>query len=412
MSRRPRILVFAHACGPNAGSEPGAGWGVVMALNVFADVVVLTGSARIDQIKAWSQSAPDPQPEFVEVPDGRFARYLRWHRIPHFIQNQLWLRKARREAERLISIGDFDAVNHATFSIYWLPTPATRLDLPSIWGPVGGAVTTPRSLWTLLGRVGVLQELLDMLGVRAMSLLPATRKTALTATVRIVQNEQTRNALAAEIRPTAVLLNHALFNEVSHRPLLEDGRFALWASLMETRKGGRIAIEALAQTSREIRLVMVGDGPQRTRLEALAEELGMSDRIEFTGWIDRSEAIDLMRAATTTIFTGLREEGGLALTEALYSARRVIVLDHGGAGAIARRAIDGTRVALIAPRESNEVVAAFAEAMETHFAAPEITHRPLLSRDAAISELEGAVTQALGKPDPAMEPGMTQQDEK
>ena len=38
-----------------------------------------------------------------------------------------------------------------------------------------------------------------------------------------------------------------------------------------------------------------------------------------------------MRGATTVLFTGLREEGGLALAEAMYAARRLIVLDHGGA---------------------------------------------------------------------------------
>ncbi len=394
-SARPRLLVFAHACGPNAGSEPGAGWGMVMALHKIADLVVLTGSARAGDIRDWLAATPGPHPMFVEVPDRVGGKWMRWHRIPHFIHYQWWLRKARRTAKRVMATTKIDAVSHVTLSTYWLPTPANSLGIPSVWGPVGGAVTTPRDLWPLLGKSGVAQELLDIIGIRAMARLPASRRTARRATVAIVQNDETLHALPTEAQPNAVVLNHAIFNEVPPAESLEDNRYALWASLMETRKGGRIAIEALARASKDIRLVMVGDGPQRSALEQLAAELGVADRIEFPGWVTRGEAIELMRHATTTVFTGLREEGGLALTEALYTARRVIVLDHGGAGSIARRATDETRVARVSAGNVDQVISGFAAALDSHFAAPEASHSPLLDRKAAIDELEQAVLKAI-----------------
>lgn len=101
-----------------------------------------------------------------------------------------------------------------------------------------------------------------------------------------------------------------------------------------------------------------------------------------------------MRGATTVMFTGLREEGGLALAEAMYAARRLVVLDHGGAGAVARTATDPERVALIQPGEADAVALSFAEAVEAHFADGPVADVPLIDRAAAVAELERVVREA------------------
>jgi glycosyltransferase involved in cell wall biosynthesis len=42
----------------------------------------------------------------------------------------------------------------------------------------------------------------------------------------------------------------------------------------------------------EARLVIVGDGPYRDRLESLARELGLDDAVEFTGYLDRHDEVE------------------------------------------------------------------------------------------------------------------------
>ena len=165
--------------------------------------------------------------------------------------------------------------------------------------------------------------------------------------------------LPSVARSGSTILNHALFSVIPAAEPEQDGRYALWVSPMESRKGPQLALEAMARTSEGIPLKMVGDGPQRTNLERTAEELGIADRVTFTGRVPREEVVRLMRGATTVLFTGLREEGGLALAEAMYSARRLVVLDHGGAGSIARAATDPSRVALVPPNDVSSVAAAF-----------------------------------------------------
>ena len=390
-----RLLVFAYSCAPDQGSEPGAGWGMVQALAENTEVVVLVGARHAPSIRKWEESAPQGGPRFISVPEPFLEPYMKWHRIPRFLVYLRWLRTARKRAAELIASGEFDAVAHVTFSAYWLPTPATELGIPSIWGPVGGAVSSPRTMWRMLGPVGLLQEALDFIAVRTMGALSGARTTARQATVRVVQNEDTLQRLPSDARDRLWVLNHALFAESPPAEPAPDGRYALWVSPMESRKGPRLAVEALARTQSGARMVMVGDGPQRRRLERLAADLGVADRITFTGWVDRSEAVAYMSGATTALFTGMREEGGLALAEAMRSARRLIVLDHGGAGAIARRSTDPDRVALIRAAAPDATAAAMAAAIDRHFAEPEPGTGPLLDRDAAVADLTAAIDTAL-----------------
>ncbi len=391
---KPRLMVLAYACAPGQGSEYGAGWGVVNALAEFANLTVLTGSRDIASIREWQEENADAAINFIEVSDRRLGRFMRWNRIPEFVLYLLWLRKAKKAARAVLASTDIDAVVHATYSAFWLPTPATNLGVPSVWGPVGGGVTTPRQLWGLLGPAGVLVELLDLVSVRLMALLPATRRSAVRATQRLLQNQESLALLPKAAQAGSSILNHALFSVIPAHAAEPNGGYALWVSPMESRKGPRLVVEALARTTSPIHLTMVGDGPQRKPLEERARELGIADRITFTGWVERPEAIKLMRGAATVVFTGLREEGGLALAEAMYAARRVIVLDHGGAGAIARAATDQERVTLIPPGDLDAVASSFAAAIDADHEAPQVADQALLDRDAAVAALAEAVSAA------------------
>lgn len=65
-------------------------------------------------------------------------------------------------------------------------------------------------------------------------------------------------------------------------------------------KGFDLAVRALGRLEARgihARLVFVGDGPERGRLESLARDLGVSSRIEFRGWLAQTELLPLYRRA-------------------------------------------------------------------------------------------------------------------
>jgi glycosyltransferase involved in cell wall biosynthesis len=398
---RPRVLVIAYACEPGRGSEPGVGWSLVESVARFADPTVLVGPEHVPAITAWQQEHPDSPIEFAFVEEPRWARWLpheptdksRRHLIGYFVNYLGWQRNAFRTAKRLHEQQPFDVTHHATYSVYWLPSPGRKLDIPLVWGPVGGAVTTPPSMWRALGVKGILSELVDLVVVRLFSLARSTRQTWRKARVRILQSEETRHRLGKP-REGDLLLNHVMFTEVARDPKPRE-RFVLFLSSFEPRKGVRFVLRALAEADPEVRLVVVGDGPERPAVETLIDELGLHDRVELRGWLPYPEAMDLLDRAGAVVFAGVREEGGTALAEAMQRGSPVIVFANGGARTVAEAAVDPARVRLVQPGPRDEIVAGFAAAM-THFHRTKgLANTPNLDTAAAHKKLEHAFRVAI-----------------
>ena len=393
--RRPRLLVFAYGCEPGVGSEEGAGWDLVRAVGEFADCVVLVSPVHSEGLAKWKAEHSASWLTYIAVPEPPFASRAKWHRITRFLIYLLWLRTALKIGRRLHAEHPFDGTYHATYSVYWLPTPATSFGVPCVWGPVGGAVTTPLRLWPFLGWLGVIDEILDVVAVRAASWWPGTRRTWWVAEGPILNNEETLRRMPRSIRDRFYILNHALVAAV---PRVEDRpreSHLLAVAALETRKGLRLLIRAMAHTPVDIRLLIAGDGPERASLERLARMLCLSHRVEFLGYVPREKLFELFARAAAVVFTGLREEGGMALAEAMLSGAPVIVLANGGARTIAESTTDPDRVALIEPAGTQETARRLAEAMFRFSRNPSTSTGPTLDPDAARRTLRGIFEKAL-----------------
>ncbi len=65
---------------------------------------------------------------------------------------------------------------------------------------------------------------------------------------------------------------------------------------------------------------MIGDGPERRRLEALAGRLGLADRVEFAGQLPPEEALRRARTAQLFVMPSTDEAFGVAYIEAMAAA--------------------------------------------------------------------------------------------
>jgi glycosyltransferase involved in cell wall biosynthesis len=368
---------------------------VVRALSQMADCTVLVAPEHMQGIRSWEERHPGAGLAFIEVPEPRWAKFSKWHRVAWFAVYLVWLRRAHRLAIRLHVAARFDLACHVSYSTYWLPSPAVRLGVPSLWGPVGGAVTTPRSLWPLLGLRGMMGELLDMLSVRVLARLPGTRRTWRDATVRLVQNPATLERLPGSLRDRTRILNHALLAEVEPARTRTPGARVLFIGSLDARKGVKLAIRALAHASETVHLEIVGDGPERPKLQRLAARLGVAHRLHFSGRLPRAQVLQKLESAAAVLFTGLREEGGMALAEAMFAGVPVIVLAHGGARTVAEAAREASMVALIRPQAVDATARAMGDAMTRFVRFPGTAPGPLLDRTAAVRSLRESLDQAL-----------------
>jgi glycosyltransferase involved in cell wall biosynthesis len=87
----------------------------------------------------------------------------------------------------------------------------------------------------------------------------------------------------------------------------------------------RIDLAVAAATRLGQRLLVVGTGPQRERLRALAGRT-----VEFLGWRSDAEVADLYRRCRAILFPG-REDFGIVPLEAMAAGRPVIAFAAGGA---------------------------------------------------------------------------------
>lgn len=96
-------------------------------------------------------------------------------------------------------------------------------------------------------------------------------------------------------------------------------------------KGFDLLLRAFAKSNRtDCRLVVVGEGEQRKPLLRLAAELGVGDRVMFTGFMPHDDVPVYLAAANLFVFASVTETQGLVTLEALASGLPVVAVDASG----------------------------------------------------------------------------------
>jgi len=101
----------------------------------------------------------------------------------------------------------------------------------------------------------------------------------------------------------------------------------------------------------QARLLLVGDGPEKVKLKSLANELGISDSVEF--WGVRNDVPNILRSIDVFTLTSVTEASSLTLLEAMACACPVVITDVGGNGEHVTDGVEGWLV----PRHDDERLA-------------------------------------------------------
>lgn len=121
-------------------------------------------------------------------------------------------------------------------------------------------------------------------------------------------------------------------------------------------KGLDVAVRAMAEVDGPARLVVYGDGPERARLEALVDELGLRDRVELAGWVDdvRRRLVD----ADLFVLPSRLEGMPMSLLEAMQAGVASVATD---VGSVAEVIEDGVSGRVVAPDDPGLLAAAIDE---------------------------------------------------
>jgi len=127
-------------------------------------------------------------------------------------------------------------------------------------------------------------------------------------------------------------------------------------------KGVDIVIRALAKLAergRVPRLMVAGSGEERDRLEGLAEQLGVADRVSFLGYVTEERKLELFRRSWIHVLASEKEGWGLSVLEAAGCATPTVASDAPGL----REAVVDGRTGVLVPHGDVGALAAAIDRM-------------------------------------------------
>jgi glycosyltransferase involved in cell wall biosynthesis len=385
---RIRVLLIAELCNPDWSSIPLEGWHHSQALARVAETHLVTQIRnRENLLKAGLVEGKD----FTAIDSGRVEKPITWAIAKlgasvssgkgwttqtaaavityQYFEHLLW-----RRFGPAIRAGAFDVVHRITPLSPTIPSPlAARCraaGVPFVLGPLNGGLPWPKQFSGLRAKE---QEWLSYVR-EAYKLVPGYRSTRRNASAIIVGSRATAGQLDAAYRDKAVYIPE---NAV------DPDRFGLQAPDKVTLplriafvgrlvpyKGPDMLLDAIAPLARDgkVQLCIIGDGPEMPALRAQVEREGISDRVEFAGWLQYEEIPRRLANAHVFGFPSVREFGGAVVLETMSLGLVPVVVDYGGPG----EHVSATTGFAVPLGTRDEIVSRFRNVFERLIADPSI----------------------------------------
>jgi glycosyltransferase involved in cell wall biosynthesis len=144
-------------------------------------------------------------------------------------------------------------------------------------------------------------------------------------------------------------------------PTWEEGReerqrYILCIAAHNEKKGIDVLLHAakrLQQAGAAVKIVLVGDGPLRRRLEDLAVSLGVQEQVDFLGSQGRTQVAALLHGCEVFVLPSRHEPFGVVLLEALACQKPVVATAVGGIQEIIENGQNG----ILVPPDNAEALA-------------------------------------------------------
>jgi glycosyltransferase involved in cell wall biosynthesis len=341
-----QVLISAYACEPHQGSEPGVGWNwSVQAASHGHSVHVVTRANNRNSIEAElaRHHIPGLHFHYLDLPRPFLWLKRRTGFLGLLTYYYVWQLALIFVARRLHKSHRFDLAHHVTFCADWMPSGLCILNIPFMWGPIGGSThRIPSHIGLDLPSYAIRHERIRRITQTSLKWVdPLLWLTRRRATIIIPFTNQALEGVPKAHRAKAEVIKHigsdqaeiaAISNpkKIDRAPelaILTGGRLVHW-------KGLDLLIEGfgrhVATTGAKSRLVITGDGEYRGHLENLAKGSGVEKQVAFVGRLPRrTDLLELMRESDLYALPTLRDGPPVAILEAMSVGCPVLCLDFG-----------------------------------------------------------------------------------
>jgi len=346
---RLRILVLAPGCDPEGITVPLVGYSHAEALARLHDVTLVTLWSSSDAVRR--AHAPFRAIEVVRMPRLEYVYAWALRRIFKFNYRSQVLTAFgvpfalafewctwRRMRERIFRC-EFDVVLRLLPLSTVYPSPFAFFlrngPVPFVIGPLNGGLPWPEGFSQADNQRQWISGFRNLY-----RFLPFARSTSRYAAAIITGSSHTHSEFAAYRDKLFYVpengLNRSLCSD-TWRGSERNGKLELiFVGGLVSYKACDLALRAAAQLLRNdsARFTVVGDGPERSRLEQLARSLGIEEAVCFRGWVSHGEVFKRLRLADVMVFPSVHEFGGAVVFEALAAGAVPVVADFGGPGDI------------------------------------------------------------------------------
>ena len=170
--------------------------------------------------------------------------------------------------------------------------------------------------------------------------MPFSRSTYRHATAIIVASSQTYSEFPAYTDKLFFIpepgIDLSVCSSDTRRPEPGAKLELIFVGGLVPRKACDLALRGAAELLRSdvARFTVLGDGPERQRLEELVRSPGIEKAVTFRGWVGHEEVFSRLRSADLFVFPSLRDNGAGVVFQALACGAVPVVADFGGPGDI------------------------------------------------------------------------------
>jgi glycosyltransferase involved in cell wall biosynthesis len=302
---------------------------------------VLTGDQFRDSVEKQLQRQPELQQRlhFHYIPRDRY-RFAERIFPPAYLYSYRyqWQREAYTLGKRLHEQIGFDIVHQLTYVGFRVPGYLWQLDVPFVWGPIGGLEQTTWGLIPSLGFRGGLHFAARNLfneWDRRFARLPKQAFHAAGGGVIAATSGVQREILRFYGQRSCVISEIGLppTARVDPRRRLETEPLRLlWCGNFHPGKALPFLLSALKllPLSLQWNLTIIGDGRCAPKWQRLARKMGLDPRCEWAGRIPRQDVLKQMQRGHALVVTSAHDLTSTVVVEALANGLPVVCPDHCG----------------------------------------------------------------------------------
>jgi glycosyltransferase involved in cell wall biosynthesis len=366
--RKYNILISCYACSPYRGSEPGMGWNFVKRISQFHEVHIIVEQEKWENdINKYLLDNPESTKNlnfyFIRKKRNRKLRKI-WPHSYYYFYHQ-WQKKAFKLAQNLQLKQHFDLVHQLNMVGFREPGYLWKMDIPFIWGPIGGMEITPWKFLPSLSFKGMVhftgRNFINQFQ-KKVSLRP--RKAAMRKNNYLIAAtpENQKDILNIWNRKSEIIteVGQVENNQITIKKREDECLKIVWSGIHEPRKNLNLLLRSLSKIDIDWELHVLGRGSQTKKWKKLSEGLRISKRCIWYGWLPLAKAYEVFKYGHLFCITSVHDLTSTVTLEALSFGLPIICLDHCGFAHVVNNTC-GIKIPVTNPTEAME---GFAKAIE------------------------------------------------